>query len=334
MKHLIFPTIVFLLVITACRGTFDIGLEHAAAPTNAATIAPPATPTPIPPTPLPQPSVTVALTGTQVVMPSGATAVVAQGSLEPGVAVNYTLQARQSQPMILMMSSQNQDITLGVFDPHGNMLLDPAARRTRWQGLLPETGLYTLQVIGGATLEDYTLTAKVAQLVSLAPGATSVTLKGTTVKGYVYSYALSCQAAQTLSASLSVPASSAYIDIFGLSSGSLLSSTDKANAWTGVLPQSQVCVIEVIPTNGQVVDYALSVALTPAAWNIVIPSGATAAVAQGTVKPGQVVTYTLQAGQSQALILLLNSQNHDVTLGAFAPAGRTFFPRAGCIRSR
>jgi len=109
--------------------------------------------------------------------------------------------------------------------------------------------------------EDYTLTAKVAQLVNFATGATSITLNGKTVNGYVFSYALYCSAGQTMTASLNVPSSIAYIDIFGLASGILLSSSSKANTWTGVLPQTQNYVIEVIPNNGLVVNYSLKVSV-------------------------------------------------------------------------
>ncbi len=322
MKFILLSAVLLLLVTMACNGTFAIGLEHSLTPTSTtSTIVPLATPTSIPPGPTPQPTATNPPTAANIVMPSGATAVVAQGTLQPGQAVTYTLEAGQSQPMILMMDSQNNDVTLGVFEPNGNMLLNPADKSTRWRGLLPNTGLYTIQVIGGAATEDYTLTAKVAQLVSLAPDATSITLNGTTVNGYVFSYALSCPANQTMTATLNVPSSTAYIDIFGLASGSLLSSTTKASTWTGVLPQTQDYVIEVIPNNGQVVNYSLTVSLTPTTGNIVFLPGTTAVVAQGTVRPGQAVTYTLEAGQSQPMILMMDSQNNDVTLGVFEPNG-------------
>jgi hypothetical protein len=64
-----------------------------------------------------------------------------------------------------------------------------------------------------------------------------------------------------MTVTLDIPASSAYIDIFGLSSGSLVSSSAKASTWTGILPQTQDYVIEVVPNNGQVVDYALTVSV-------------------------------------------------------------------------
>jgi hypothetical protein len=81
------------------------------------------------------------------------------------------------------------------------------------------------------------------------------------VNGYVFSYALACNAAQTMSVSLNVPSSSATIDIFGITTGTLLSSSTKTNTWTGVLPQTEDYVVEVIPNNGQVVNYSLTVSV-------------------------------------------------------------------------
>ena len=66
---------------------------------------------------------------------------------------------------------------------------------------------------------------------------------------------------QTMTVSLNVPSSTAYLDIFGLASGTLLSSSAKATTWTGVLPQSQDYVIEVVPNNGQVVNYSITVSV-------------------------------------------------------------------------
>jgi hypothetical protein len=141
------------------------------------------------------------------------------------------------------------------------MLLNPANKWTRWQGLLPQTEQYKIQVIGGATAENYTLTAKVPQVVNFAQGTSAITLNGTTANGYVFSYALNSSANQTMTVALNVPSSTAYLDIFGLASGSILSSAARVSTWTGVLPQTQDYVIEVVPNNGQVVNYSLTVSV-------------------------------------------------------------------------
>ena len=273
-SRIISGAVVVFLVMTACNGTFQIGLEKTAA--SPSSVATQTTATTIPPSPTPQtptaattvaasstprPAATSTPAAVNIVMAPGTTAAEVRGTIQPGQVIRYALEAAQSQPMILIMNSPNNDVTLGVFEPNGNMLLNPANKWIRWQGLLPRTEPYTIHVIGGATKENFTLTAKAAKLVNFAPGATSITLSGKTVKGYVFSYALSCSANQTMTASLNVPSSTAYIDIFGIATGSLLSSAAKASTWTGILPKTQDYVIEVIPANGQVVNYSLTVSV-------------------------------------------------------------------------
>lgn len=230
-------------------------------PPDPTSMAPLTTPMSILPSLTPQPTATTAPAGINIVFATGTTAAVERGSVQPGQVVTYRLSAGQSQPMILILDSTNNDVTLGVFEPNGNKLLDPVNKYTRWQWLLPKTELYTIQVIGGGSTENYTLTAKVAQLVYFASGATSKTLNGNTVNGYVFSYALSCKINQTMTVTLNVPSSVAYLDVFGIATGTLLSASAKATTWTGVLPETQEYVIEVIPNNGQVVNYILSVSV-------------------------------------------------------------------------
>jgi hypothetical protein len=64
-----------------------------------------------------------------------------------------------------------------------------------------------------------------------------------------------------MTVSLNVPSTTAYLDVFGIATGVLLSPTAKATTWTGVLPQTQEYVIEVIPNNGQVVNYSIIISI-------------------------------------------------------------------------
>ena len=294
------------------------------------------TPTPVLPSPTIQPTDTSQpQTGTFSFSP-GTTAGLVTGTVQAGQVVTYTLSAQQGQPLTLIIGSANKDVVLGVMDPNGNILLNPSARRTAFQMPLPSSGLYTIRVVGGATTEDYSLTAKIPQLVNFASGATSATLNGTTVNGYLYSYALACGAGQTLSASLNVPSSTAVIDIYGVSSGTtFLYASAGTNTWTGILPRSEDYVIEVVPVNGVVTDYALTVSVTgtvanfsSGGGNIVFTPGTTAASINGTIQPGQVVTYTVQANQHQPMILLVDSPKRDVTLGVLLPDGTTLLTQA------
>jgi hypothetical protein len=85
-------------------------------------------------------------------------------------------------------------------------------------------------------------------------------LNGSTPKGYVVSYAFSCQANQVMTVSLNVPATTAYLDVFGLATGPLLSASSKATSWNGTLPSSQDYIIEVIPVGGEI-SYSLTVSV-------------------------------------------------------------------------
>jgi hypothetical protein len=251
-----------------------------------------------------------------------------QGTLQPGQVVTYTLGALQSQPLVLLMDSQRSDVTLGVSDPNQKVMLDPATRTYDWQTVLPGTGLYTIQVTGGTQAESYTLTVKLPRVVNFDPGTTSASLDGTTVNGYLYSYSLACSAGQTMTASLNVPSSTATLDVYGVSSGTYLNTSAQANSWSGTLPQTQDYVIEVVPTNGQTVNYSLAVSVTTGTaatsytvGSIAFAPGASSATIKGTVMPGQEVSYTVAGEYNQPLILVLESPKRDAALGVYEADG-------------
>jgi hypothetical protein len=147
---------------------------------------------------------------------------------------------------------------MGVSEPNGNLLLDPAKKWTDFQWLLPKTELYTITVYAGKTAQDYTLTTKVAKLVSFPAGSSTLTLSGSTPNGYVFSYALACQKNQVMTVTLTTSTGKAWLDVFGLATGTLLGSSSQSVTWTGTLPATQDYIIEIIP-NGKVVDFMLKV---------------------------------------------------------------------------
>jgi hypothetical protein len=256
------PVLLSVVLLVGC----NLSGNTPPTPTSIPSSTPTSTPQPpldtattIPPSPTLLPTTTPVLAPVNIVFTTGTTAGVVTGTLKPGQSKSYTVSAGQNQPMILILDSPNNDLYLGVTEPDGTKLLDPAKKWSRLQWLLPKTETYTVQVFGGATTENFTLTAKVAQLVNFASGSSTVTLTGKTVNGYVVSYAIYCNASQTMTMTLNVPSSTAYLDVFGLATGLLLNSSVKANTWTGVLPSTQNYVIEVIPNNGQVVNYSLTV---------------------------------------------------------------------------
>jgi len=307
-----------------------------ATPEDTSTVVPPTdtvvvstdTPTAVPASATPQLTPTIQVPVGSYALGAGTTAGVLQGTVKPGQIVTYTLGVAQGQPLILIADSANADVTLGVSEANGNVLLDPSSKRTAWQSTMPSTQLYTIKVIGGGSTEDFTVTIKVPQMIGFPSGTTSTTQNGTTTNGYLYSYAVSGSAGQALTASLSVPSSTAYLDIFGISSGTILDASVKTNTWTGVLPVTGDYVIEVVPEGGIAVNYALTVSsVTPQAGatltsgNIAFAPGTTASVVQGSVQAGQTVTYTVQASKNQPMVLLLDAASKDVYLSVSEPDG-------------
>ncbi len=256
---------ILLLMLIGCNLPSRVAATPTLPPTYT-TPVPQDTPTPMQPTQAPTPTVTPTASPTatpqavNIVFAANTTAAEETGAIQPNQVQTYTLGASQNQPMILIVNSPNNDVHLGVAEPDGTVLLDPARKYTNWQWLLPKTELYTIQLYSGATSENYTLTAKVAQIVTFSPGSSSITLSGTTPKGYVVSYAISCKANQLMTVSLNVPATTAYLDVFGLATGPLLSSSARATSWSGTLPSSQVYIIEVIPVGGEI-NYSLTVSV-------------------------------------------------------------------------
>src|SRR5450759_1885484 len=98
------------------------------------------------PSPTTQPIAATSAAAMNIVFTTGTTGAVRQGTMQPGQVVTYTLAAGASQPMVLILDSPGKDVTLGVYEPNGTMLLDPANKYTRWQWLLPRTEVYTIQV--------------------------------------------------------------------------------------------------------------------------------------------------------------------------------------------
>jgi len=211
------------------------------------------------PSPTPLPSLATTPVPDKLVFAAGATAGVATGNLKPGQIKSFTFNASQSQPLILILNSVNNDLYLGVLNPDGSTLLDPAKKWSRLQWLLPKSGVYTIQVTGGDTAEDYSLTVKIAAAINFASGSDTANLTGTTVNGLVVSYYANCTTGQTMTAGLNVPATTAYLDVFGIAYGPLLSASAKASTWSGTLPDTEDYIVEVIPTNGVEVGYQLSV---------------------------------------------------------------------------
>jgi len=76
-------------------------------------------------------------------MRPGATQTTVRGIVFGRISASYRLEARAGQRMSLDLSSRNTFLYFNVLDPRGRTI---AREQTQWDGRLPATGVYTIQI--------------------------------------------------------------------------------------------------------------------------------------------------------------------------------------------
>jgi len=191
---------------------------------------------------------------------SGATQSVTTGTVPAGLSNTYVLSAQQDQVLIASADSPNPNVKLAIFGANGVVLLPANQGSNSWQGTLPTSQDYYLQVIGTNSTENFSLNIIVAARIQFGAGEIKTTLKGSTVNGFAVTYVAFAQKGQKMDVILTVPGDSAGLTIWGFSDGQ-----PYARAQNGVkdfsltLPSTQDYIIEVVPQAGQVVDYSAMV---------------------------------------------------------------------------
>jgi len=235
---------------------------HAPTPTNKPTSIPqtdtavPPTPTLLPPTQVPTPPGAI-----RINFLIGATASNTQGTISPGQVRNYLVRALEGQPMIVMVDSPSHDLTMTVYGlQSGTVLLPASEKRNSWQGTLPATNDYVIQVIGGETNQNFNLFLTIASRINFSPGAISATLSGSTQGGYNVTYALYVFAGQTMKINLESTSGNAVLEVWGFSDGQpYLRSAVESTTFNMKLPTTQDYIIAVVPFAGQIVDFNIRV---------------------------------------------------------------------------
>jgi hypothetical protein len=162
--------------------------------------------------------------------------------------------------MIVSVDTPNGDATLAVYGANGVTLLPASQHTSNWQGILPSTQDYYFEVMGGRSVESFTLNLVIAARVQFDPGAVRADLQGTTVNGFAVTYAAYAKQGQKMDVILDVADETAGLTIWGFSDGQ-----PYARAQNGVrdfsllLPSTQDYIIQVVPRAGRVVDYSLMI---------------------------------------------------------------------------
>jgi hypothetical protein len=265
-----------LMFVTACASsgtiatptasvsspTTNVAATQTLPPTNTATSIPPtdtavpSTPTLPPPTQIPVPPGAI-----RINFLAGATASNTPGTISPGQVQNYLVHALDGQPMIASVDSPSHDLTMAIYGlQSGQVLLPASAKRNSWQGTLPATDDYVVQVIGGSTSQNFNLSLTIASRISFSPGAISASTSGSTQGGYNITYVLYALAGQTMNINLEPTSGRAVLEVWGFENGQpYLRSAVESTTFNMKLPATQDYMIVVVPFAGQVVDFNLTV---------------------------------------------------------------------------
>jgi len=278
-------TLAILLALSACslkptQPVFPNGFPTAL-PTLPIIITPPAGATPdsatptaaistttLPTAPAAKPTSTIpastfqAASALRISFDAGATASDVTGSLPPAGATWYVIGALQGQTMILSLSSANDNTTLEVTDPSGNSLGRPTRPDTAWSGVLPASGDYLVKVFTeGASPSNFDLSVTIPQRIVFETGGISSTVDGSVGANHITNYLARASAGQTMTVTLSAPANSAAITVYGLQDGQpLVRAASGATSWSGKLPATQDYMIDVV-SSGSRADYSLKITI-------------------------------------------------------------------------
>jgi len=283
-----------------------------ASPT-AISVPPTLTASPIPVTPTPSPTLPPpTLAPVRFNFAPGYTSGSVKGNLQPGQTQNIVFNAGAGQLTFVTADSPNMDVTIGISGANGQVLVSPSQKWTSWKGYLPSTQDYIVQVIGGATTENFEVTFVIPVRIAFAKGATSGGVATTLAPDQVQSYVVNAGGGVPML--VNTDNYNTTMTIFGASDGIVLvsnwSATKGLPGWQGMLPSSQDYVIQVIaPASSQSVNLVVSI---PA--RISFATGATSATRSGSTPKGNVVEYVAWGAAGQTMDLKLTSTNGPAVL--------------------
>lgn len=176
------------------------------------------TPTPTATTPTPTPSSTEPTSYSQHLNLTVGEATTVEASLKANATINYTFSAEQGQQLSTALAEEG--VLLTVLGPNQEPIDDGARRVTRYQGTLPFTGDYTVQLspVQGVTESNYKLNLSLespalptptptptptvtptVSVESISPGETTTEISGQTSPQQIKRYSVNVQAGQLLS---------------------------------------------------------------------------------------------------------------------------------------
>jgi hypothetical protein len=190
----------------------------------------------------------------------GATSATVQGQLPASGRHSYVLKVLAGQFMQVSMTAPAGTIRMPVYGVDGSVLSSGNAEVPGFQGLVPITEDYLIDVFSNAAVQ-YTLTVIIPERITFQSGATSITLQGSIAGGTTHYYILGASAGQAMSVTVTSPANNVIPAVYGVDGSVLKLGTDGLTTWQGTLPTTQDYWVDLV-SMGQTATYTLSVSIT------------------------------------------------------------------------
>jgi hypothetical protein len=179
-----------------------------------------------------------------------------------------------------------------------------------WQGKLPKTQDYYVQVVALDQAVSYCLRVTVFARIQFARGATSATVTSPVqhcvpqAPEVVGGYALRALAGQTMRVTLNSPNHNTYLTLVGANGVALKYYDDWSTTWEGVLPSTQDYYL--LPVSvGADARFTMNVWISPlgqaAPTRIRFAPGAESGTVSGSLVPGSPARYVLWAARGQRM---------------------------------
>ncbi len=237
-------------ISTIVAGTIEAITASAPVPISPTMPTPTVTPSPIAPTAAP----------TRVNFINGATTGVLTGSIVANQSLAFVLRADQGQPMLVQVTSPENDVTTSIETQGGTSLLSPAAQQSTWRGTLPQSEDYVVTVHGGKAAQAFVLTIELVSRIKFAPGADTTKISGVTAGGYSVAYAVFVQQDQKFEVQLYGLGKNAALKVWGYANGKTYLGADSHKTSFGfTAPSMQDYILEISPDPGKVLDFVIYV---------------------------------------------------------------------------
>lgn len=274
---------------------------------------------------------------------AGATSTQLTGQIDGNSFHTYLVEARAGQRMQARVASPSSNVFLTLVSPSGSPLARAQAGAQSFDGTLPETGDYTLQISSpvGTALTTYLLNVSITggvptstpipapqfQRIRFPAGSTSATINdqisGTTFDGYL----LEARAGQRMQIAITSPTGNAYLTVVSPSGTPLARAQNGVQNFDQTLPETGDYQLTIsAPAGTPVINYSLFVSVTDTqpggiTQRIRFASGATSAQVSGRIDGLSMDTYLLEARAGQFMQVFVTSPTSEAYLTVVSPGG-------------